>query len=295
MCVDLHLHSLYSDGSATPLELVEIAAGNKLAGIALTDHDTVEGIAEILAHGCNFGLAVIPGLEVSSTHRKLCLHILGYGIDHTSNELRQWLAPLQRSRQERNEKIIAKMRQMGLDVHVEELRTISCCGQTGRPHIARLLLNKGIVESLGQAFHQFLRRGAPAWFSRFTYSAAESIDMIHRAGGLAVLAHPGQLDPDLKFLPLLIPELVERGLDGLEVQYPSHPAELQRRLRTLARKYNLVVTGGSDYHGKNKNMSVMAGGSSGFCPPDTILAALAERIALRAFGAEKIRTGGTAG
>ena len=285
MCVDLHLHSLYSDGSATPLELAELAVRNKLTGIALTDHDTVDGVAEILAHGRNLGLTVIPGLELSAVHREFTLHILGYGFDHTSSEFTQWLEPLQKSRQERNAKILAKMRQLGLDVHEDEVQAISRCGQTGRPHIARLLLNKGIVDSLGQAFHQYLRRGAPAWFSRFAYSAAESIDMIHQAGGLAVLAHPGQLDPELKILPLLIPELVERGLDGLEVHYPTHPADVQRRLFTLARKYNLVVTGGSDYHGKNRNMSVMAGSGNGFCPPDTILAALAARRELLAGGA----------
>jgi predicted metal-dependent phosphoesterase TrpH len=295
MCVDLHLHSLYSDGSATPLELADLAARNKLTGIALTDHDTVDGIAEIMARGRDLGITVIPGLEVGATHRELSLHILGYGIDHTSSELTQWLEPLQQGRQERNAKIIAKMRQLGLDVHVDEVQAISRCGQTGRPHIARLLLNKGIVDSMGEAFHQYLRRGAPAWFSRFAYSAAESIDMIHRAGGLAVLAHPGQLDPELKILPLLLPELVERGLDGLEVHYPSHPAELRRRLLTLAKKYNLVVTGGSDYHGKNRNMSVMAGGGSGFCPPDTILAALAERMTLLAGGARKYTVSGAAG
>ena len=282
MCVDLHLHSLYSDGSSTPAELAELAVRRKLTAISLTDHDTVDGIAEILSHGRTLGITVLPGLELSASHRELSLHILGYGIDHASSELKKWLEPLQWSRQERNEKIIAKMRQMGLDVHVDELQAISPRGQTGRPHIARLLLNKGIVDSMGQAFHQYLRRGAPAWFTRFAYSAAESIDMIHRAGGLAVLAHPGQLDPEHKILPLLIPELVERGLDGLEVHYPAHPAEVQRRLLALARKYTLVVTGGSDYHGKNRNMSVMAGEGSSFCPPDTILAALAERLALPA-------------
>jgi 3',5'-nucleoside bisphosphate phosphatase len=294
MAVDLHLHSLYSDGSATPGELAELAVRHRLSGIALTDHDTVDGITEILEHGRDLGLTVIPGLEVGATHRELSLHILGYGIDHTSSDLSLWLEPLQRSRQERNAKIIAKMRRMGLDVDVDELQAISRCGQAGRPHIARLLLNKGIVDSMGQAFHQYLRRGAAAWFSRFAYSAAESIDMVHRAGGLAVLAHPGQLDPELKILPLLIPELVERGLDGLEGHYPSHTAEVQRRLLALAKKYNLVVTGGSDYHGKNRNMSVMAGGGSGFSPPDTILAAMAERLALLAGSTKKCPTGGVA-
>jgi predicted metal-dependent phosphoesterase TrpH len=184
---------------------------------------------------------------------------------------------------------------MGLDVHMDEVQAISRCGQTGRPHIARLLLDKGIVDSLGQAFHQYLRRGAPAWYSRFAYSAAESIDMIHRAGGLAVLAHPGQVDPELRILPLLIPELVGHGLDGLEIHYPSHPAKVRQRLLALARKYSLVVTGGSDYHGKNRNMSVMAGSGNGFCPPDTILAALAERMALLAGRAKQCTASGAAG
>ncbi|MHB1349458.1 MAG: PHP domain-containing protein [Desulfobulbaceae bacterium] len=280
MCVDLHLHSLYSDGSATPQELAEMAARGRLTAVALSDHDTVDGIPEFLKHCQSLGLTAIPGLEVGAVHRDLSLHILGYGIDHRSDELRQRLAPLQRSRTERNGKIIAKLQELGLDVHPDELQSISTCGQTGRPHIARLLLNKGIVDSLPQAFYQYLRRGAPAWFSRFAYSATETIDMIHQAGGIAVLAHPGQLDPDYKKLPLLIPELVERGLDGLEVYYPAHHLSIQRRLHSLAKKYGLVVTGGSDYHGKNKNMSVMAGEGTPFCPPDSILASLAQRLTI---------------
>ncbi len=279
MTVDLHLHSLYSDGSATPAQLAELGARQGLCAIALTDHDTMAGVAETITHGHRLGLTVIPGIELNATHRDLSLHILGYHIDTASSELQQWLVPLQQGRQERNAKIIAKMQQLGLNVHAEELRAISPQGQTGRPHIARLLLNKGIVDSLGQAFHQYLRRGGAAWFSRFAYSAADCIAMIHRAGGLAVLAHPGQLDPDGRTLPLLVAELVERGLDGLEVYYPAHPAEIQRRLLALARKYTLVVTGGSDYHGKNRSMSAMAGGDCRFAPPDTILQALTERLA----------------
>lgn len=290
MCVDLHLHSLYSDGTATPAELAELAARHKLTGIALTDHDTVDGVAQFFARGRDLDLTVIAGLEVGATHRETSLHILGYGVDPASRVLARWLEPLQRGREERNAKIIAKMRQMGLNVHPEELQDISPHGQTGRPHIARLLLKKGIVTSMAEAFQRYLRRGAPAWFSRFAYSAAESIDIIHQAGGVAVLAHPGQVDPGGKTLPLLVNELVERGLDGLEVYYPAHPPEAQKRLLTLARKYDLVVTGGSDYHGKNKNLSVMAGEGSGFCPPDTILAALAGRLARPAIPCRPNRT-----
>ncbi|MGW8161994.1 MAG: PHP domain-containing protein [Desulfobulbales bacterium] len=278
MCVDLHLHSIYSDGTLSPSELVKHARRNNLCAIALTDHDTVDGIHEILAYGRQNNIQIISGLEVSSTHRQYSLHILGYGIDHTNCELHQWLARLQRGRTARNEQIIASLQRHGLKVDLEELQAISRCGQTGRPHIAALLLNKGIVDSFQQAFTRYLRKGAPAWVSRFSYSAAESINMIHRAGGLAVLAHPGQLDPELKILPLLTLELVERGLDGIEVYYPSHSASVQKRLLQIAKKYKLVVTGGSDYHGENRAFSSMAGKRSGFCPPDIILSALAERM-----------------
>lgn len=279
MCVDLHLHSFYSDGTASPAEVAELALHNGLTAIALTDHDTVAGVPEVQARGRELGLTVITGLEVSARHRDTSMHILGYGIDPLRPDLLDWLRPLQRGREERNAMIIDRMRQLGYDVHQEELHAISRCGQTGRPHIARLLLQKGIVTSMGEAFQRFLRRGAPAWFSRFAYSAAESIEGIHLAGGLAVLAHPGQMDPEGRSLPLLIHELAERGLDGLEVYYPAHPPKMQQRLLTLARKYDLVVTGGSDYHGKNKNLSAMAGAGSGFCPPDAILPPLAERLA----------------
>lgn len=281
MCVDLHLHSIFSDGTATPRELVELATRSGLSGIALTDHDTVDGVTELLEHGRKSSLTIIPGLEVSTTYREWSLHMLGYGIDHTSSDLHRWLAKLQEGRAERNLKIIERIQQLGIDISRQEVETISCCGQTGRPHIARLLVEKGIVDSMGQAFNLYLRKGGPAWAERFSYTAAESINIIHRSGGLAVLAHPGQLDPEMKFLPLLILQLVEQGLDGIEVYYPSHSLSVQKRLLQIAKKYKLVVTGGSDYHGKNRTFSTMAG-STGCCPPDTILTALAERLATKA-------------
>jgi len=223
---------------------------------------------------------VLSGLEVSATHREYSLHILGYGFDHANSDLRQWLNELQRGRAERNEKIIAGLQRLGLDVHLDELQAVSRHGQTGRPHIAALLLNKGIVGSFNQAFNQYLRKGAPAWARRMSFTAAESINMIHQAGGIAALAHPGQLDPELKFLPLLIAELVERGLDGIEVYYPTHSASMRKRLLQIAKKYKIVVTGGSDYHGENRTYSAMAGSGSGFCPPDSILTALEEKFGM---------------
>lgn len=278
MCIDFHLHSIYSDGTASPAELVGQACRNRLQAIALTDHDTLEGIGELLAQGLRQDLTVIPGLEISALHREYSLHILGYGIDHTNAELQEWLTRLQNGRIERNTRIIERLQELGLDVSLAELQSISCCGQAGRPHIARLLNRKGIVSSMNEAFTRYLRKGGLAWENRFAYSAAESIDIIHRSGGVAVFAHPGQLDQEFKILPRLIPELVERGLDGLEVYYPSQSGGIQKRLRRLAGKYKLVVTGGSDYHGTNRTYSPMAGSGNGFCPPDFILPALLDRI-----------------
>lgn len=279
MCVDLHIHSYYSDGTDSPAQLVELASDAGLTAISLTDHDTVDGIIELAEHAEKTSIKIIPGLEVSSSHRNYSLHILGYGIDPDNDVLRSWLAQLQQGRVARNEQIIIKMQNMGLDVHIDELNALSVYGQTGRPHIARLLLNKGIIKTANDAFKYYLRKGASAWADRFTYTAAESIAAIHKAGGAAVLAHPGQLAPDLKCLPLVLGELVERGLDGIEVYYPSHSPKVEKRLKELAKKYNLAMTGGSDYHGGNKSYSTMARSSNGFCPPDSILAQLYEKIA----------------
>jgi predicted metal-dependent phosphoesterase TrpH len=271
MCVDLHIHSCYSDGTASPEQLVKMASAANLTAISLTDHDTVDGTRELAAHAEKKDITVIPGLEVSSTHREYSLHILGYGIDPEDTGLTAWLKRLQQGRTERNKQIIMKIQALGLDVSLDDLEALSTCGQTGRPHIANLLLNKEIVGNVQDAFKYYLRKGAPAWANRFTYTAAQSIEAIHRAGGAAVLAHPGQLAPDLKCLPLLLGELVERGLDGIEVFYPGHSARIMHRLKELAGRYGLVMTGGSDYHGANKPASKMANRENGFCPPDSIL------------------------
>ena len=278
MCVDLHTHSFYSDGTASPAELVQMALDSGLRSIALTDHDTVEGIDEFLASGNNQELELFSGLEISSTHREFSLHILGYGIDHKNKDLVKWLIPLQEGRIKRNKEIISKLQKMGHNIQLDELDSISHCGQTGRPHIARLLKIKGIVQSNKDAFSLYLRKGGPAFADRFAYSATESINIIHKAGGIAVLAHPGILEKHTKALPLLITELVERGLDGIEAYYPSHAPTMEKKIRSFARKYQLVLTGGSDYHGNNRTFSTMAGNGKAFCPPDTILEPIRERL-----------------
>ena len=278
MCVDLHTHSIFSDGTATPEELVQMAALLKLAGLALTDHDTMEGYERAAAAGRQYGVEVIPGLEISCTHGEFSLHILGYLVDPDHHILREKLLLIQNGRQQRNRKIVERLAELGIAITDAELRMLSTCGQTGRPHIARLLMSKKIVPDINSAFRRYLGKGKPAYAERFSFTAAETIAFIHQAGGVAVLAHPGKLDPAMRAQPRLIHELVERGLDGLEIYYPSHPRKMQKKLHRLADQYDLLKTGGSDYHGGNRPNNGLAGGRKSVCPPDTIMEELHKRV-----------------
>ncbi|MCI5148564.1 MAG: PHP domain-containing protein, partial [Candidatus Electrothrix sp. MAN1_4] len=198
MCVELHTHSVYSDGTATPAELVQMAADCNLQGFALTDHDTVEGVQEVLDYGQHIGIPVITGIEVSALHRQYSLHILGYGFDPNNEVLLQWLARLQQGRTERNRKILEKLTAIGIALTEQELEQVSGCGQAGRPHIAQLLKNKGYVTNTRQAFTHYLGRNKLAWCSRSPCSTFEAISILHQAGGVAVLAHPGIIDKSMK-------------------------------------------------------------------------------------------------
>ncbi len=278
MCIDLHTHSLYSDGTCAPDELVALASRIGLCALALTDHDTMEGVAESQALGRKAGIRVISGVEISATLRQHVLHILGYGIDPGDEDFRRWLQPLQEGRQRRNMAILRNLQGMGIRIDQEELERVSPQGQSGRPHIARLLVEKGVVDSADAAFHQYLGRGKPAWAPRFSYSAVEAITRVHRAGGLAVLAHPGQLDPSLRLQGILIAELSRKGLDGVEAWYPSHTKKTRKRLQALASRHGLIVTGGSDFHGANKPTIRLAGDNPAFCPPDALLEDLQARL-----------------
>jgi len=278
MCIDLHTHSIYSDGSSTPAELIAMAVANGLEGLALTDHDTVEGVEEVQRLGKQAGITILTGVEISTTLRQYTLHILGYGIDPSDPGLHQWLLPLQQGRAKRNAAILKKLQDLGIAITAEEISKISCCGQTGRPHIARLLIEKGVVDTFDAAFRQYLGRNKLAWESRFSYSAAETIDMIHRSGGLAVLAHPGTLDQEMRVQSMVIRELALRGLDGIELYYPSHSRKILKKLKAIAAQNNLIVTGGSDFHGATRPANRLAGDrDQTVCPPYSIIDAILAR------------------
>jgi len=278
MCVDLHTHSTYSDGTATPEELVQKAAELKLYALALTDHDTLEGCDKALAAGNRYGVKVISGLEISCIHRHFSLHMLGLGVKLNDSNLHEKLQQIQDGRRQRNRNILAKLSTLGIEISEEELLKNSMCGQAGRPHIARLLTEKKIVSGIDQAFRHYLGKGKPAYSERFCFKATETINFIHKAGGVAVLAHPGKLDSAIRILPQLISELVEGKLDGLEIYYPTHSRKVQKKLHALADQYNLLATGGSDFHGNNRRNNGLAGSKQNICPPDSIIKNLQARI-----------------
>ena len=278
MCIDLHTHSVYSDGSSSPLELVELSVKQGITALALTDHDTMAGVEEIMQLGLEYNLTILTGVEISATYDKQSIHLLGYGIDPTDSTFTQWLAQLQDGREKRNKKILVSLQELGFEITDKDLQQVSGTGLAGRPHIANILLDKGIVRSFSEAFRSYLGKGKKAWHCRFCYSAIETISAIHRAGGIAVLAHPGQIDSSMKRQPALIRELAMYGLDGIEIYYPSHTKKMKKKLFTLAAENNLLVTGGSDYHGATRPANMLAGNGGTFCPPVELLAPIFEKI-----------------
>jgi predicted metal-dependent phosphoesterase TrpH len=187
--IDLHTHSSYSDGSLSPRQLVQLAKKQRLRAIALTDHDTVAGVEEALAAGKEFGVEVVPGVEISAQYPPGTMHILGYYIHASNPELLGALKKLQQARAARNPKIIERLQALGLEITINEVLDLSA-GQVGRPHIARALVNKGYVSSIDEAFSRYLKKGAVAYAEKFRFPPAEAIGIIRRAGGIAVLAHP---------------------------------------------------------------------------------------------------------
>ena len=247
MCIDLHSHSLYSDGSLSPRDLVALGRDNRLRCLALTDHDTVEGIPEFLRAGEELGLYVLGGVEVSTTLRGHTIHILGYGIEDSLPALQEWLRPVQESRANRNRVILGKLNGLGIAISEAELAAVSADGQTGRPHFARLMVQKGAVASVDEAFGRYLARGKAVW------------------------AHPGILAQDFAVIASVLRELAGLGLDGVEAHYPAHSRALRKKIEEAGAKLGLWATGGSDFHGANRPARRMARAKSDFCPPTRLL------------------------
>jgi len=251
--IDLHTHSTASDGSLTPTELIRYAATKRLGALALTDHDCVDGLNEAVAEGERLGIEVIPAVELSADHPEGTMHILGFFIDRRHDVFCGRLRRLQEARMERNPKIVQKLQGLGLNITYDEVVAASGGGQVGRPHFAKVLVQKGYVSSMQEAFERYLKRGAPGYVEKFRFSPQDVIAAIHEAGGVAVLAHPFTLykEPSPMLEPLLA-VLAGNGLDGMEVIYSTYSAGQGRYYRELAERYHLLPSGGSDFHGAHK-------------------------------------------
>jgi predicted metal-dependent phosphoesterase TrpH len=252
---DFHVHSTASDGTLSPAALVDEASKQQLDAFALTDHDTTAGVGQAVARGREVGVEVLAGIELSVSENggREEMHILGLGIDPDSPRLGSRITELIRQREERGARIAERLRELGVELDFESVRRAAgSAASIGRPHVALALLQAGVCSDVEEAFRRFLRRGRPAYVARAGLGAREAIDLIHAAGGLASLAHPkrstGVDQPG--GLDAFVERLVALGLDGLEVEHPSHTPGLRRRLRRLARRFDLVATGGSDFHGE---------------------------------------------
>ncbi|PIY24234.1 MAG: phosphatase [Deltaproteobacteria bacterium CG_4_10_14_3_um_filter_60_8] len=264
---DLHIHSAFSDGALFPGDLVAKARCLELTTIALTDHDTMAGVPEAMAQGALQGITVLPGIEISAWHDNRAVHILGYGLRSDYPPLQRGLQTIQQARHTRNLAMLDKLQALGLPVTHAELAGLAH-GQVGRPHIARLLRQKGVVRSHEEAFARFLVKGAKAYVARQQFPTLAAIRLIREAGGLAILAHPASLDPSLNALPAILPALQAEGLAGLEAFYPSHTPRMGSRLVELARLHGLLVSGGTDFHERPTWEELLARMKIPFSNPD---------------------------
>jgi predicted metal-dependent phosphoesterase TrpH len=276
--VDLHCHSTASDGTLPPREVARLAKDSNLCAFALTDHDTVAGCAEAGDEATKLGVDFLPGIEISAEFpHPGTMHILGYGIDPESPHLKHLTETLLAGRDNRNPRIVAKLNEMGVAVTMEEWENEAKGAVLGRPQLAAILLRKGYVSSIKQAFDKYIGQGAPAYFDKEWLTPKQALERIGASGGVAVLAHPIQLrtENDAQ-LDRVVKDLVDLGLAGLEIIHSDHDAAWVEKVTRLADKYKLLKTGGSDFHGTNKK-DIQLGVANGRRIPRELFDALAAR------------------
>jgi predicted metal-dependent phosphoesterase TrpH len=277
--LDLHLHTTHSDGSFTPTEIIELAQKAGVTALAITDHDIMTGISEAADAGKDRGIEVIPGVEISSILGNSELHILGYFLDCQDKRLDERLTTLRESRHRRNPKIIERLQAAGIDITYDEVRAIAGTDSVGRPHIARVLMDKHVVSSAKEAFDQWLAEGRPAYVPRELPTPAEAIRWITDAKGLPVLAHPTWVKTTEGTLTDLVRQLKAEGLEGVEVHYSTHTARQTRDYLALAKQLGLLVTGGSDFHGITKPDIAVGVGKGTLHIPGSLLDTLKDAAA----------------
>jgi len=276
--VDLHVHSTASDGQLSPADIVRKAAELGLTIIALADHDTVDGIVPALVAAQALPrLRVLPCVELSTDVPNGEVHVLGYFIDYTDHKLEATLKRFRNSREQRAQRMITKLEKFGIHIEWQRIQEIAGSGSIGRPHIAQAMLEKGYIASLKEAFTKYIGQGAPVYVEREKMTPIEVVELVLRANGLPVLAHPLTTDDP----ETMVIELKAVGLVGLESYYNGYTADEINKLLHLANKYNLIATGGSDYHGVDTGTETMIGGADVPMESAKRLIALAEQRGLK--------------
>lgn len=289
--IDLHTHTTMSDGTLSPEELVRAAHDRGLDALAITDHDTLGGVDRARSEGEKHGIEVITGVEISSQWDGGILHVLGYFVDPLNQTIQEKLEYLRKGRRERIIAILEKLRQCNVPVSEEEIQGEAPGGVPGRPHLAVIMQRKRYVKTLQEAFDRYLRRGARAYVEKVKLHPEEAIGIINHAGGMPVLAHPYSLNEnDPQALERIVRHLMALGLRGIEAHYPAHTPKQTVLYLALAKKLDLGVSGGTDFHGANKP-DVHLGVLPGRDPiPDSVLVELKRR---HAFFAENLSSAAT--
>lgn len=276
MAVDLHTHTTASDGSDHPGAVVTAAAALGLTAVAVTDHDTQDGLAEAAGAGDAAGIEVVPGVELSLAWVSDGMHLLVLFLGPGPGPLQDRLAELRSGRAARNGRMVARLRELGMDVTPAEVEAQAGGGVVGRPHMAAVLVRKGYVPDIPTAFERYLASGRPAYIGRFRLEPEEAIRLARASGAVPVLAHPHTLDLTRDEIHGVLDRLVDAGLVGLECRYSTYPPEERRSWTTVARHHGLIPSGGSDYHGTYKDDVSLGWGRGDLRVPDRLLEELRE-------------------
>jgi predicted metal-dependent phosphoesterase TrpH len=267
---DLHTHTYHSDGTRSPKEVVDLALRCGIEILAISDHDNLAAFFEIKSYADQQGVTLIPATELSCGYDGIDVHVLAYAFDPHDERFELRLRHFRDSRQQRGYAILEKLRTLGINLRPERVEELCGGGSMGRPHVARALVEAGHVESVGDAFKQYLGTGKPAYVEKERFRIEEAVELVHACGGVTSVAHPS-IYPEHR---RLLPELLDRGIDGIEVFHPEVPYEDQEHYRALARFRGKLVTGGSDDHGAAKATETLGT----IRVPEILIGELMERV-----------------
>lgn len=269
--IDLHVHSTASDGTFTPAELVEEAASLGISAIAITDHDSVSGIEEALTAGAENGVEVVPGVELSTEYMDTEIHVVGLFIDWHNEVLLRQLHAFRDNRDNRNLKMIDRLRQEGFSITAEAIYERNPDAVIARPHIARYLVDTNQVKDMQTVFDKYIGDGCKCYVDRMKITPMRAVELIHEAGGTAILAHPCLYKMKRKEIEVMVQEMIAAGLDGIEAVYSCNQGSDEKDYKEMAARYGLLVSGGSDFHGSNKPYIKLGTGKGNLTVPYELL------------------------